>query len=196
MQKNNFLNKTQSEDRNEILYGIYCKSNNSRESLKFEEESSPNWALIPQKIEDNFKRNDFTKSYEKCGSKSENAPWTQNEDLILVSRDSPRNSEQWAPERGDLPGRSPEECLSRRKWLRNQFLNNISWTFEEQLGIYRLLDQHGFTWKKISQRIPLRTSNAIKGLVHASLRKILKTKSVFWCLYKFARWPTFTNKSK
>lgn len=196
MEKSNFLNKTQSDEKHDLSTGSFSHSKEGSRIWNSESKSYRNWSQIPPTIK-KFSESNFVKSYKNVNTHIEKYEWSQSEDLLLVSSgDSLKDELDWRRKATSLPIRSPEDRRRRWKWLHEQYSNKTSWTFEEQLSIYRLLDRHGFTWKSISQSIHLRTPNAIKGLVHASLRKILKTKSVFWCLYKFARWPTFTNKSK
>ena len=195
MEKYNFLNKTQSDEKMYSDNQIRWKPQDSIKLLYLVQKHEQNWSKISE-LMTNFSEFRIKECYKNIKSKWIKSPWTQLEDLHLVSGVSNQNQVNWFEKSVNLVIRSPEDWYQRFNWLISQYTNKGTWSFEEQMFIFNMLDKHGFTWKSISEHIPFRTSNAVKGLVHASLRKIKKMKSIFWCLYQFARWPTFTNKSK
>lgn len=124
------------------------------------------------------------------------AKWTQSEDLQLFSLVTSPSIKNWSKIAEKIGKKSIEDCQQRWEVLQKNYRVVGAWNFDEQIQLFKLLKKHGFAWKEISLELPMRSSNSIKGFVHASFRKIKKMKKIFWCLNKIARWPTFTNKSK
>jgi hypothetical protein len=163
--------------------------------LELIQKYNENWSKISNFVT-NFSPFRIKKCYKKLKLKWVNEPWKDSEDNLLFSVSTPKNKINWSERSITLGTRSPEQCKKRWNELESKYVTIGTWTHSEQLNIFKLLEKYSFRWKSINKKIPYRTSNSIKGLVHASLRKIKKMKIIYWCLYKFARWPTFTNKSR
>ena len=147
-------------------------------------------------LSDNASQSENQINHEDKNCNESHESWTQSEDLKLFAMITSPCMTTWAEISKKMEDKSISNCMQRWSTLKTNFRLVGAWGKQEQIFLFKLLKKYGFSWKEISEELPLRSSNSIKGFVHASFRKIKKMKKIFWCLNKIARWPTFTNKSK
>jgi hypothetical protein len=130
-------------------------------------------------------------------SLSKERDWKNFEDIKIFSHIKNTQKPNWIVLSEMLENRSPDSCRRRWKFLESSSTATGGWGNEELKRLVKLLQRHGFRWNLISDQMPLRSSNLIKGYVYASFRQLKnKRKVIFWFLQKIIRWPTFTNLSK
>ena len=195
MQKHNYLRHGEYSLKNDNQKANTWNKRNLCLLLNLVKMYGNNWTKISENITI-YSPLEIEQSYKNLKSQWNTYSWSEPEDYLLFNIPNEQNKIDWNERSITLGNRSPEECEKRWNKLKKKYVTIGTWTYDEQLLIFKMLKVHAFTWKAFRKEIPHRTTNAIKGLIHASLRKIKKMKTIFWCLYKFARWPTFTNKSK
>ena len=173
----------------------YFQSNKISNFLELTEACDFNDKKIP-KLNPKLPKRESKYIYHKIKSQYKNDNWEQQEDLTLVSACINKSEINWVEISRGIQERSAENCKQRWEELNRLYNSKNSWSNQDQIKLYNLLVKYAFNWKIISKEFPNRSSNSIKGFVHAAFRKIKKMTKIFWCLSKFSKWPTFTNKSK
>ncbi|CAA7056734.1 unnamed protein product [Microthlaspi erraticum] len=111
-------------------------------------------------------------------TKVKRGPWSEEEDLKLVSFIHKYGHENWRslPTQAGLL-RCGKSC--RLRWL-NYLRPDIkrgNFTPEEEATIYRLHQSLGNKWSKIAAKLPGRTDNEIKNVWHTNLKKRLRSST-------------------
>ena len=97
--------------------------------------------------------------------------WTVQEDEIITKFVTENGCKSWAKLATLLPGRIGKQC--RERWF-NHLDPNISrsaWTPDEDRILYKLHEQFGNHWSKISKFMPTRTDNMIKNRWYSVISK-------------------------
>lgn len=183
---------------------IYFNQKSSRNSWKnkelinlldFVEKHGQDWKIISKEMISHSKT-ECQRKYSEMKSGWIESPWTPQEDICMFYIIINQREINWNRMSVTLKKRSPESCLRRWSVLKEQNTITGGWGNNEQLLLFELTRIHGSDWRQISDMLPMRTRNLIKGFAHASFRKIKIKKQLYWCLEKTVRWPTHINRSR
>ncbi|KAH0788927.1 Myb-like DNA-binding domain containing protein [Histomonas meleagridis] len=97
--------------------------------------------------------------------------WTRQEDEVIIKFVTENGCKSWTKLASLLPGRIGKQC--RERWMNhlNPNISRSAWTLEEDRILYKLHEQFGNHWSKISQFMPSRTDNMIKNRWYSVLSK-------------------------
>lgn len=98
--------------------------------------------------------------------------WTPQEDQIIINFVQHFGTKNWTKLSEQLPGRIGKQC--RERWFNhlNPGISVQPWTYEEDQILYRLHQQLGNKWAKISTIMRTRPDNAIKNRWYSTVSKM------------------------
>ncbi|KAK8886019.1 hypothetical protein M9Y10_041478 [Tritrichomonas musculus] len=153
-------NKRWTKEEDELLFSLVKKSD------------SINWHQIASNFP-NKTTQQVTERWEKVlDPELVKGSWTRDEDQTIINFVRENGCKNWTRLSSLLPGRIGKQC--RERW-RNHLDPNIkhtTWTDDEDILLFKLHNQYGNRWVKISSMMPGRSDNSIKNRWNSTLKKI------------------------
>jgi hypothetical protein len=104
--------------------------------------------------------------------------WTRQEDETIIGFVQQFGTKNWTKLADLLPGRIGKQCRERWRNHLDPGNNSEPWTFEEDMLLIQLHEQHGNQWVKIAGLMPGRSDNHIKNRWNSTLKKRNPTLAV------------------
>lgn len=162
--------------------------------LEFTELFQQNWRLISRWIQD-FGEEDCRLKFQELSFQVKQTGWEQHEDSRLAALVRGKRDVNWFEVSTMIMGRNAFQCRQRWAQLIPEHATEESWGNREQKWIFKMIRQHGCSWKKIVQLLPGRTQASLKSLFRSAIKKLKKCE-----LFKFIKnmilWPETSGKSK
>lgn len=183
--------KPLSSDKNAHSKTISKKKNS--EILELPEEILQNWGQFSRN-DNHFGEPDNRPKFGSSAIGENKSAWKEQEDIALISLTKNYPNVNWDEISFVFENRNALQCQKRLSELNPEMDLIGGWGYLEQIYIFKLTFRYRYSWKKIVQHLPGRTTNSVKSLFNSTIRLVKKLD-----LLKFIKamiiWPTYTNKS-
>lgn len=153
-------NKRWTKEEDELLFSLVKKSD------------SINWHQIASNFP-NKTTQQVTERWEKVlDPVLVKGSWTREEDETIINFVRDNGCKNWTRLSSLLPGRIGKQCRERYRNHLDPNINHSNWTDEEDILLFKLHNQYGNKWVKISSMMPGRSDNSIKNRWNSTLKKI------------------------
>lgn len=98
--------------------------------------------------------------------------WTADEDAILRDWVATRGPKLWSLCARLFPDRSPTQCRERWKNSLDPSIKKGDWSEREDLALFRAIQKHLFSWKKVSLELEGRTRISCRNRFYNSIKSL------------------------